>query len=206
MTEFEPNLPSVTVIGLGSMGSALASAFLDKGFPTTVWNRSNEKGADLVAKGAIRAGTISEAISASTLVVVCVLDYEAMHQVIDSEDVPVAGKVIVNLTSGTPAEARETAQWAQETSIGYLDGAIMAVPPMIGDEETLIFFGGPETLYRKHEKTLEALAGAATYLGDDCGLPSLYDGPDSCTRSLWSVLKECRRPSCFPTHKRGYST
>ncbi|MFQ6331468.1 NAD(P)-binding domain-containing protein [Nocardia sp. CWNU-33] len=42
----------VIVIGLGSMGSALAEAFVRAGHPTTVWNRSPEKAASLVARGA----------------------------------------------------------------------------------------------------------------------------------------------------------
>ena len=43
---------SITVIGLGNMGSALAEAFLKAGYTTTVWNRTPEKADNLVAKGA----------------------------------------------------------------------------------------------------------------------------------------------------------
>ncbi|MER6901101.1 NAD(P)-binding domain-containing protein, partial [Amycolatopsis sp. NPDC000740] len=41
----------VTVVGLGSMGRALAGAFLAAGHPTTVWNRTPDKAAPLVAGG-----------------------------------------------------------------------------------------------------------------------------------------------------------
>ncbi|MFD0476016.1 NAD(P)-binding domain-containing protein [Nonomuraea thailandensis] len=41
----------VTVIGLGSMGTALAGAFTRAGHPTTVWNRTAAKAAPLVAVG-----------------------------------------------------------------------------------------------------------------------------------------------------------
>lgn len=34
----------VTVVGLGSMGSALAEAFIDAGHPTTVWNTDPVEG------------------------------------------------------------------------------------------------------------------------------------------------------------------
>ncbi|MER5301781.1 NAD(P)-binding domain-containing protein [Streptomyces lasiicapitis] len=43
--------PAVTVIGLGEMGFTLASAFLDGGHPTTVWNRTPEKGRGPGRKG-----------------------------------------------------------------------------------------------------------------------------------------------------------
>jgi 3-hydroxyisobutyrate dehydrogenase-like beta-hydroxyacid dehydrogenase len=49
--------PSVTVIGLGAMGSALAAAVLAGGYPTTVWNRSPERTQPLVASGAVAAAT-----------------------------------------------------------------------------------------------------------------------------------------------------
>jgi len=45
---------AVTVIGLGSMGSALAGAVLEAGYPTTVWNRTAGKAEPLVRRGAAR--------------------------------------------------------------------------------------------------------------------------------------------------------
>lgn len=169
------NRAPVTVIGLGSMGSALAGAFLDKGHPTTVWNRSPNKANGLVTKGAVRAATVAEAASASTVVVVCVLDYKAMHEIVNSLGDAQAGRVIVNLTSGTPEEAREAAAWAVARNIDYIDGAIMAIPAMIGQSDALIFYGGSQAVFEAHEQTLTSLAGGGIYLGEDTGLPSLYD-------------------------------
>ncbi|MGB2718753.1 MAG: NAD(P)-binding domain-containing protein [Rhodococcus sp. (in: high G+C Gram-positive bacteria)] len=165
----------VTVIGLGSMGSAIAQSFLDKGHSTTVWNRSPQRADQLVAQGAVLATTVSEAVAASDLVIICVLDYRAMHEILSSTGPASPGRAIVNLTSGTPDEARETARWARERGSDYLDGAIMATPSMIGSEHTLIFYGGPKSIYDTHGATLSSIAGASTYLSEDAGLPSLYD-------------------------------
>jgi 3-hydroxyacyl-CoA dehydrogenase len=54
----------VTVIGLGSMGTAVAEAFIGAGHPTTVWNRTPYKAAPLTAKGAIHAEAIEDAVAA----------------------------------------------------------------------------------------------------------------------------------------------
>ncbi|CAI8817279.1 hypothetical protein EMIT07CA2_210054 [Brevibacillus sp. IT-7CA2] len=51
---------SVSVIGLGNMGVALADAFLKGGHPTTVWNRSADRAKGLVEKGAVLAGSVAE--------------------------------------------------------------------------------------------------------------------------------------------------
>ncbi|MGH3588246.1 MAG: NAD(P)-binding domain-containing protein, partial [Pseudonocardia sp.] len=42
----------VAVLGLGNLGRAVARTFVRNGHPTTVWNRSPEKGDPLVAAGA----------------------------------------------------------------------------------------------------------------------------------------------------------
>ncbi|RSS80895.1 NAD(P)-dependent oxidoreductase, partial [Streptomyces sp. WAC02707] len=48
---------SVTVLGLGPMGRALAGAFLAAGVRTTVWNRTPGREADLVERGAVLAAS-----------------------------------------------------------------------------------------------------------------------------------------------------
>ncbi len=175
----------VTVIGLGLMGSALAEAFLENDHPTTVWNRTAEKAAPLVAKGAVHALNLTEAVTASTLVVVCVSTYEAAHEILDPLGEAFSGRVLVNLTSGTPDQARAMAAWAAEHTIDYLDGAIMAVPPMIGQPEASLLYSGSETVFTAHEPTLLHL-GTPVYLGTDPGLALLYDV--ALLGMMWSSL------------------
>src|SRR5207248_5420944 len=67
----------LTVIGLGAMGGRIAEVLLAAGHRTTVWNRTPSRADPLVAQGAIRADDVAEAVAASPLVLVCVLDYAA---------------------------------------------------------------------------------------------------------------------------------
>lgn len=163
----------VSLIGLGLMGTALARAFLDAGYPTTVWNRSADKAQAVVGNGALIAATAADAVSASPLVIVCVRDYDAMHESLDAADL--SGRVLVNLSTGSSQQGRETASWAAQRGAHYLDGAIMMTPPGIGQPETVILYGGPQAAFDAHEATLKVLGGGTTYLGTDPGLPSLYD-------------------------------
>lgn len=164
----------VTVVGLGKMGSALAGAFLSGGYPTTVWNRSADKADPLVQAGATRAATVADAVAASPLVVVCVLDYDAVHEVLDPLGEALSGRVLVNLTTATPEQARETAAWAAERGAGYLDGAIMAVPEVIARPEALLLYSGSRETFESHRRELDSL-GPSTYLGTDAGLAALHD-------------------------------
>lgn len=166
--------PPVTVIGLGLMGSALARAFLDAGHPTTVWNRSSEKAEALTTRGATRAASVADAISASPLVVACVLDDGVLHELLDSAAGAFDGRVLVNLTSGTPEQSRGRAAWAAARGIDYVDGKILAVPSMIGRPEAFLLYSGSSAAFAAHEATLARL-GQPMYLGEDAGMASLHD-------------------------------
>jgi 3-hydroxyisobutyrate dehydrogenase-like beta-hydroxyacid dehydrogenase len=175
----------VTVIGLGLMGQALAGAVLKAGHTTTVWNRTAAKAEQLVALGARLADSPGDAVAASPLVVVCVSDYDAVHELLDPLGEVLDGRVLVNLTSGTSQLARETAEWAARLGCTYLDGAIMAIPPAIGTADAVILYSGPRSAFDLHESALSSLGGE-TYLGADHGLASLYDV--ALLGLMWSVL------------------
>jgi 3-hydroxyisobutyrate dehydrogenase-like beta-hydroxyacid dehydrogenase len=161
----------VTVLGLGLMGHALAGAFLRAGHPTTVWNRTPAKADDLVARGATLADSPATAIAAAPLVVVCVSDYDAVADVLDG---PLDGRVVVNLTSGTPSRARALADQVAGRGGGYLDGGIMAVPEAIGTADAVIALSGPRPLYDAHASTLDSL-GTGLHLGEDPGLSATHE-------------------------------
>ncbi|WP_158853670.1 NAD(P)-dependent oxidoreductase [Saccharothrix deserti] len=161
----------VTVLGLGLMGGALAGAFLRAGHPMTVWNRTAAKADDLVARGATLAESPAAAIAAAPLVVVCVSDYDAVADVLDG---PLDGRVVVNLTSGTPSRARALAEEVARRGGGYLDGGIMAVPEAVGTADAVLAYSGPRPLYDAHESTLDSL-GTGLHLGDDPGLSATHE-------------------------------
>ncbi|WP_049577644.1 NAD(P)-dependent oxidoreductase [Nonomuraea sp. SBT364] len=168
---------AVTVLGLGPMGRALAAAFLDAGLPTTVWNRTPGKDRELVERGATGASSAEEAVAASGLTVICVVNYDAVDAIVRAGAVAGAlkGRTLVNLTADTPDRARDTATWAAEHGVGYLDGAIMTPTTTIGTPAGVFLHSGPEELYRRHRPMLDALGGTHTYLSEDIGRASAYD-------------------------------
>ncbi|GGY63733.1 MULTISPECIES: NAD(P)-dependent oxidoreductase [Streptomyces] len=168
---------AVTVLGLGPMGRALATAFLEAGLRTTVWNRTPGRDADLVAKGAVSASSAEEAVAAAPLTVVCVVNYDASDAVLRQDAVTSAlkGRTLVNLSADTPARSRDTAEWAGRHGIRYLDGAIMTPATTIGTDDAVFLHSGPEELYREHRPVLAALGGTHTHLGEDPGRAAAYD-------------------------------
>ncbi|MFF9868236.1 NAD(P)-dependent oxidoreductase [Streptomyces sp. NPDC013953] len=174
MTHTPAEKTSLTVLGLGAMGTALARTWLAAGHSLTVWNRTPSRAAALGEEGAAVAGSVSDAVAANRLVVACLLDDASIGEALAG--VGLAGKDLVNLTTSTPAEARTRAAWAHERGARYLDGGIMAVPPMIGVPEAAgyVFYSGSRELFEQHRETLGVPAGTR-YVGEDAAFAALHD-------------------------------
>ena len=61
-------MKTIAVIGLGIMGHGIADNFLKNGYKVVVWNRTQEKSADLAEKGAIVATSVVEAVQQANCV------------------------------------------------------------------------------------------------------------------------------------------
>jgi len=162
---------AISVIGLGSMGAALARAFLSKGFQVTVWNRNMAKAQSLVDAGALAAANVKAAIEANDVIVVCVSEYKVTRGILEADGVAAAlkGRTLLQLSTGTPKDARELDAWAKQQGAYCLNGDIMAWPKQMGTDAATISVSGDADVYQQQENTLRALAGNIVYLGTEPG-------------------------------------
>jgi 3-hydroxyisobutyrate dehydrogenase-like beta-hydroxyacid dehydrogenase len=169
--------PTVSVIGLGKMGSKLAELLIQRGYRVTVWNRSRQKADPLVQAGAAAAATAAAAIHTSDTIIVCVHDYAAATAILSTMAVEsgLAGRVIVQLTTGSPREALDSERWARRHGAGYVDGAIQAAPSQMARPDTTILVSGAEPAYRRVEPVLKIFGGNVKYLGEHIGAASTMD-------------------------------
>ncbi|MEU2272233.1 NAD(P)-binding domain-containing protein [Streptomyces olindensis] len=165
----------VTVVGLGSMGRALAGAFLAAGHPTTVWNRTPGRAGPLVEKGAVPAESVADAVAASGLVVTCLTTFEDTRAALEPAAGALRGRALVTLNSGSPSGARETAAWATAHGARLLAGAVKNVPAAVGAPDTLLYYSGDRSVFDAHETTLRALGGDTVHLGEEPDLAALYE-------------------------------
>lgn len=160
---------TVTVLGLGNMGTALAQALLRRGYRVTVWNRTVARADALVARGAVGAGSPAEALRASSLTIMCVLDQDASAAVLDAPGVKAAvrGRTLVQFTSGVPEDFLAQEDWVRSNGGRFLAGGIMAYPKDIGKPDTLILYSGDSDAFGVHRDVLLGLGGDIRYLGPD---------------------------------------
>jgi len=67
-------IKTISYLGVGTMGSGMASNLLKTGYQLTVWNRSVEKCEPFARKGARVADTPTDAVRDVDLVMYCLSD------------------------------------------------------------------------------------------------------------------------------------
>jgi 3-hydroxyisobutyrate dehydrogenase-like beta-hydroxyacid dehydrogenase len=165
------------VIGTGRMGSALASALFKKGLATTVWNRTAAKAEPLAKLGLRVAPSILEAVREANIIVINISNYDSTKQLLRHTAIESAlrGKTIVQLTTGTPDEAREMESWAKPHGIEYLDGAILGNPADVGKPQVLLLYSGSEELFNRLKPILLSFGDNAMFVGKEIGHASALD-------------------------------
>ncbi len=173
-------MSEISVIGLGAMGSALARALLNAGYSVTVWNRTPQKMEPLATLGAEKVERVVDAVQASPAIMVCIDNYAATNQQMGSDDVVphLSGRTVIQLSTGTPEEARDSEAWLKDCNGDYLDGAIDSYPDGIGAADGRILVAGSTPAFARCNAFLECLGGDLRYLGENVGAAAALDLAD----------------------------
>jgi 3-hydroxyisobutyrate dehydrogenase-like beta-hydroxyacid dehydrogenase len=161
----------VMVIGLGSMGSALALALLKNDYEVTVWNRTASRAEPLLKAGAIPACSVSEGVGANNLIVICVSNYQDTKLLLEGCG-DLSGKTFIQLTTASASEAKAMEAWAIQKGGLYLDGEILAGPSDIGTKEAMLVVAGSQDAWRVGEAVVMCLGGSSRYLGENVTEPT----------------------------------
>lgn len=149
-------MESVAVVGLGAMGSRITQRLLDTGHQVLVWNRSPDKAAPLVARGAIAASTPREAASGSRLLITMLADPQALRSVSEGPDGIAAGAhpalLVIEMSTVGPEAVRTLA-----SSLGPVARLVDApVLGSVGEAESgalTIFAGAPGRLSTRSNRS-----------------------------------------------------
>ncbi|MCB8913073.1 NAD(P)-binding domain-containing protein [Rhodococcus rhodochrous] len=181
-------MSTISVLGTGLMGSAVASTLIDAGHTVTVWNRSADKSAPLVAKGARRADTVAEAINASDITFSHVLSSAMGFDLVRAAEGEIDwnGKVFVNLSTGTPDGALAFGGYLTSRGGGYADGVISAYPDDIGTNTAIVQYAASDKVWATLEPIAKIISPAAyVYVGSQLDAPNVID--PAVTGAVYSV-------------------
>ena len=159
----------VGFIGLGAMGSAMASNLQAAGHALTVWNRTPEATAPLVSLGAKAARTADRAAQGEVLCSMLANDAAVRAVFLDSGllDAMDAGTVHVNHATISVALARELIDAHVRRGIGYIAAPVFGRPAVAAAGELNMVVSGKPDDVAKVQGLLELLARKVWAMGDD---------------------------------------
>lgn len=169
-------MSDITVIGLGAMGSAVANAFLNAGHATKVWNRSPERLVAYQNSAAVCAPDPVAAVTGSPVIAVCIDDYASTSRMFEEFGLGshLRDRTLIQFSTGTPQEARDSKANAILHGTNYLDGALLAYPREIG-QDGIVAISGDEEIYLAVQDLLGALSSDVRYLGAAIGGATALD-------------------------------
>jgi 3-hydroxyisobutyrate dehydrogenase len=154
-----PETTRVGWIGTGVMGLSMCGHVLEAGYSVTVHNRTRERAAPLLEKGAAWATTPAEVAAASD-VVCSIVGYPAdVREVILGEAGALSGagegSVIVDLTSSEPSLAVEIAERAAEKGVAAIDAPVSGGDVGARNATLSIMVGGDEDAVNRVQPLFE---------------------------------------------------
>ena len=122
----------VAFIGLGRMGHGMAGRYLETGFTVSVWNRSNAKAEDLIARGARWATSPEDAAIDADAVVTMVADDQASRAVWLAKDGAAttmkAGTLAIECSTVSHQHALDLARELRSRGLVYIDSPVTGLP------------------------------------------------------------------------------
>ncbi len=115
--------------GIGLMGLPMCQRLLAAGVPLTVYNRTVSKCAPLVAHGAQQAESLAELAASSDVLMLCLADTAAVHELLFSPQGLAphlrAGQLLVDFSSLEPSATREMAtRLLAERGVHWVDAPV----------------------------------------------------------------------------------
>jgi 3-hydroxyisobutyrate dehydrogenase len=159
----------VGVIGLGTMGAAMAANLVKAGFGTTVWNRTAGPTDRLAAAGAQPAGSPAEVARSADVVVVSVSDTPDVEDVLFGPDGVADGAhpglVVVDTSTISPSATRDFADRLRQRSADLVDAPVSGGSEGARNATLTIFVGGEPDSVDRVRPVLEALGKTITHFG-----------------------------------------
>lgn len=135
-------MSTVSIIGAGLLGSAIARQLHQSGYHVGVWNFTSARAPHLSGLVTRIEDRFTDAVHHGDVIIFCVSDYAAADALISAADTTLAGRDVVNLSTGSAEDARRFERLITEAGGHYLDGANAAYPADNGEAATVINLSG----------------------------------------------------------------
>ena len=157
-------------IGLGIMGRPMANNLIKAGHELVVHNRTKEKAAELLEKGAVWADTPADVADQCDVMITMLPNSPDVRDVVlgDNGIIKTAkeGSIVIDMSSIDPVESKAIGKCLAEKGIDMLDAPVSGGEPKAIDGTLSVMVGGKKESFDKYYDLLMAMAGSVVYVGE----------------------------------------
>jgi 3-hydroxyisobutyrate dehydrogenase-like beta-hydroxyacid dehydrogenase len=159
----------ISYLGLGTMGSGMASNLLKAGYELTVWNRSAEKCKPFARKGARVAETPTDAVRDVDLVIYMLSNDEAVEEVVFGAKGILRGikegQIAIDMSTVLPATSLREQEAFAKRSVDFLDAPVFGSRQEAAEAKLWIMAAGKKAIFEKVRPVLAHLGQTIHYFG-----------------------------------------
>ena len=164
------NLEKAGFVGLGQMGAGMARNLLSAVSSLYVWDVNDDAMQGLVSAGAKEADDLPQLAQTCDVVMLCLPDATAVHEVLfgDAGIVSSAHDSLLVLDAST-LERTDSITFsvkAAEQRVRYCDCPVSGLPRRAADGTLTMMFGGPTELFHQAQPMLASMSSAVLHCGD----------------------------------------
>jgi 3-hydroxyisobutyrate dehydrogenase len=162
--------PKLAVLGLGTMGRAMAGSALRAGLPVAVWNKDPRATDDLSGQGAQVAGSVAEAVGDADVIITMVTDGNAVLSIATDQGLLAAlkpGAVWAQMSTIGLVSTEEVMALAEERrpDVHFVDAPVSGSKAPAEQGTLLIFASGPDEARSLATPVFDALGQRTLWLG-----------------------------------------
>lgn len=160
------DLPTVALLGTGTMGLGMARNIAAAGMPLTVWNRTPERAAPL-ADVATVAESVSAAVTGADIVVTMLFDLDGVVDTMTEARGALADDAVwLQQSTVGAAGADRLAGLAAELGVTYVDAPVLGTRKPAEDGALVVLASGPEAARGRVAPVLEAIGSRTMWVGE----------------------------------------
>lgn len=155
-------------IGIGLMGQGMAKNIVEKGYSLTVIAHRNRKPVeDLVARGAVEAGSMAQLAQDCSMIFLCLTGSpEVAAAVAALKPALKGGTVIVDCSTSDPTVTLQLAAELAEIGVHMVDAPLSRTPKEAWEGTLDCMVGATQDLFERVRPVIATWAGKIVHIGD----------------------------------------
>jgi 2-hydroxymethylglutarate dehydrogenase len=159
----------ISVIGLGHMGTPIASFLLKAGYEVKGYDIREEQGNDLIPLGLKLAGSPKDATAGADMVILSLPNWNIVQQVVEGKggilEAAHQGQIILDCSTVPPLATKAMAERLAEKGIHWMDVPISGASTQAKEGNMVFMAGGEKAVFDQVKPVLDKVGKKVVYVG-----------------------------------------